>query len=318
MNYYSLELKEKIKNDYINGINFNDIVEKYKLERQVIRYILKKTGVYRKTKTLNQWTNEEKEQLKKYYAIYDFNKIDELFPNHSHKSIVNMCHKLRLNRREYRKNNKKKFDDTIYDTNIIYPKRELINKSTQPMITYPTVKNINKKSRDDWYTKEEMDFIINNYKKMSDKEIGEHIGRTSKSVQAKRLQLGIKRQGNSSYFSLQEYLRKNNIKWKKDSMKNCEYKCVITGQRFDEIHHIVGFNYIVDITLHELNYGYEYDTRYYNDEELKTILYKFREVQQRYPLGVCLTKELHEKFHRIYGYGNNTEDQWNEFYNNNK
>ena len=139
---------------------------------------MKKTGVYRKTKTLNQWTNEEKEQLKKYYAIYDFNKIDELFPNHSHKSIVNMCHKLRLNRSEYRKNNKKKFDDTIYDTNIIYPKRELINKSTQPMITYPTVKNINKKSRDDWYTKEEMDFIINNYKKMRDKEMGEHIGRT--------------------------------------------------------------------------------------------------------------------------------------------
>ena len=59
MNHYSDELKNSIKKDYLEGIDFNDIVTKYNLERQVVRYILKKTNVYKPTKTLNKWTDEE-------------------------------------------------------------------------------------------------------------------------------------------------------------------------------------------------------------------------------------------------------------------
>lgn len=51
----------------------------------------------------------------------------------------------------------------------------------------------------------------------------------------------------------------------------------------------------------------------YSKEELRLILDKFRERQSTYPLGVCLTKEIHELFHRLYGYGNNTIEQWNKF-----
>lgn len=43
------------------------------------------------------------------------------------------------------------------------------------------------------------------------------------------------------------------------------------------------------------------------------ILNVFRTIQSSYPLGVCLTKEIHTLFHNIYGYGNTTETDWNNF-----
>lgn len=56
----------------------------------------------------------------------------------------------------------------------------------------------------------------------------------------------------------------------------------------------------------------------YSDEELKDILITFREKQSKYPLGVCLSKEIHMLFHHNYGYGYNTPEQWEDFVSNYK
>jgi hypothetical protein len=113
------------------------------------------------------------------------------------------------------------------------------------------------------------------------------------------------------------YLSKN-IKplmkeWKKESMKNCNYKCVITGKRFDDIHHLYSFHLILEEAINELKLKYKSTIGEYSNEELIAITNKVKEIHKKYPLGVCLTKEIHDLFHKLYGIRNNTPEQFYEF-----
>jgi hypothetical protein len=96
-------------------------------------------------------------------------------------------------------------------------------------------------------------------------------------------------------------------------MKKCGYKCVITKERFDVIHHIVSFNTILKESLHELNYELYENISNYNSEELQNIVKKVIEIHNNYGCGVCLTRAMHDKFHKIYGSGSNTKEQWDKF-----
>jgi hypothetical protein len=319
MNTYSNELKQEISNKFLNGEDISQLSEEYNLQRTIIIYILKKVGVYVSKKHHAKWTNEEIDILKKLYKTEPIEKICELLPNHTYQSVYAKAYNIGLSRNEYRKNNANNIINKKLNAKIIYPTRQIFKRDETPTkIEYPKPKG-QRKARDDWYTKYEMDYIIEHYKTMSDEEMGKILNRTKKSIQAKRLQLGIKRQGRSSYKSLHDFIRANNYEWKLHSMKNCHYKCVVSNKHFDEIHHIVSLNIILYETLQDLGYNV-YDPNianscYYSDKELKEILFAFRKNQNKYPLGVCLTKEYHKKFHNIYGYGNNTENQWNEFCN---
>lgn len=67
-----------------------------------------------------------------------------------------------------------------------------------------------------------------------------------------------------------------------------------------------------------INYKLSYDD--YTEDEIEIIINKFFEIQSKYPLGVCLRKDVHKLFHDTYGYGDNTPEQFYEFlskYNNN-
>lgn len=114
------------------------------------------------------------------------------------------------------------------------------------------------------------------------------------------------------------HLRNQMSQWRKDSMRACGYKCVITGERFDYVHHIFGFNMILEETFKRTGIPKHEKVSDYNEEELKTLEDICLEIHYEHELGACLTSKLHIDFHNIYNYGNNTPEQFEEFKNNYK
>ena len=102
-------------------------------------------------------------------------------------------------------------------------------------------------------------------------------------------------------------------------MEKCDYKCIFTGSKDFAIHHLYGFNLIVaevmDI-LRSQNKLWSNDVNEYNSDELAYFVEVFNFIHDKYPLGVCIRKDIHDLFHKIYNSGNNNEEQWNEFVNN--
>jgi hypothetical protein len=151
---------------------------------------------------------------------------------------------------------------------------------------------------------------------MSDEDIGNILGRSKQSVKNHRNEMGMHRvkKYNINYESVSIYVRRHIQEWKKESMKNCGFKCVITGDRFDDIHHLVSLNVILDAVYNRLSLDFEtFDVNVITEEERCKFLSEVKIEQSKYPLGVCLRKDIHTEFHNYYGYGSNTVEQFHEF-----
>lgn len=120
---------------------------------------------------------------------------------------------------------------------------------------------------------------------------------------------------NGGYITLKSYGREKALKqWRLDSIKNSNYKCVISKEPFQEVHHIVSYDTIFKETVALLTFAEENDAlKTYTVEELEIFTKALLLNHAKYPMGVCLTKELHMDFHNKYGRGKNTQEQWNEF-----
>lgn len=163
------------------------------------------------------------------------------------------------------------------------------------------------------YTEEDKQFVRENYLTMSDEEIGIVLHRKRQSIKEFRRKLGLKRPRPDTIYNYDKYIHRHNIEWKKDSAKNCNYKCVITGEEFDDIHHLYARNLIIRDVV---NVHPEFAKINFNktpEEERVRIFNIFLEEQSKHPLGVCLKKEYHIMFHQRYGTGGNTPDQFYEF-----
>ena len=109
------------------------------------------------------------------------------------------------------------------------------------------------------------------------------------------------------------YVHHQIIDWKKASMLACNYKCVITGERFEDIHHLYSFNLIVKEAISNLGLNTGKKIGDYSEEVLFSIIEEIKKLHKEYPLGVCLTKNIHKLFHNLYGIGDTTPEQFYEF-----
>ena len=69
--------------------------------------------------------------------------------------------------------------------------------------------------------------------------------------------------------ALYQELRRNIKQWKLDSMENCNYKCFLSNNRFDHIHHLYSFESIVKDTLEETGLPLYENISWYTQDELQ-------------------------------------------------
>lgn len=167
------------------------------------------------------------------------------------------------------------------------------------------------------YNADEIQFLKDNYLNMTNYEIAQKLNRTESGVEQKLYHLSlfrpteIKKDG---YKKLSIFMRSRLYLWREEVRKSNNYTCCISGKKSNIIvHHCRSFNLLFDETMEILNFP-EYDIfEQYNDEQLLIFVKTFLDLQEYYHAYVCITEEIHKLFHKEYGYGDNTEDQWEEF-----
>lgn len=277
-----------------------------------------------------KYTDEDIEFLKENYPIGNWDKIFERFPFLSKGAIHKKCYKsgikfnMEYKRRTFDSINKVKWTKEeikimkdnysfvpISEMQLLLPNRTINSIRLQGnklgLISYTKINEL--------WTESELNYIKDNWYLVPDKIMADNLTRTPRAVKAKREELGLYRVDieSSSYPSLSKFLRGQNQKWKKDSMKNCNYKCVLTGSKNYEIHHLYGVSNIIHDILEEYPNFKDKEFSNYTENDLSFILQKFIEKQSLYPLGECVDKKLHVLFHSMYGQYKNTPDQWYKF-----
>ncbi len=101
-------------------------------------------------------------------------------------------------------------------------------------------------------------------------------------------------------------LRKYTKDWQALSMKFCEYKCIITGSSFDNIHHTTPFRQLVDEVFAQTKIEMKQQVSDYTQDEISQLRLCLIEKHNFYGFGACLNYKVHKLFHDEYGYINTT------------
>ena len=276
-----------------------------------------------------KYTDEDIHFLKINYPLGKWDLIHQRFPHLTDCAIHHKCHKLGIkfdlrNRSHIENSNKRQWDESeleiikryysckpIDELMTLLPKRTknaIIGKAnTMKLLSYHKISSS--------WKPHEIDYIKDNWLLEPDSIMAKKIRKTFRAVKAKREELGLYRRDSegSSYPTLSKYLRGQNQKWKNDSMKECDYKCVLTGSKSFEIHHLYSVNKIIKNIINTYNEYQDKSFSEYTSDDLSFILQKFLDIQSQYPLGECVDKRLHVLFHSLYGQYDNTPEQWYKF-----
>jgi len=167
------------------------------------------------------------------------------------------------------------------------------------------------------YSNEENEYIKNNYLLKSNEEMGKELNRSVQGIAEHLLVLDLHRPTEiDNYKTLKKYVRCRLTTWRDNIRELNNYTCQLTGIRTNiVVHHIRSFNLLFLETIKALNFPIYDDISNYNQEQLDEFLNMFLEIQENYNSYICINEDIHKRFHKEYGYGDNTEEQWDEFIN---
>lgn len=167
------------------------------------------------------------------------------------------------------------------------------------------------------YSDKENEYIKNNYLLKSNEELSKELGRSVQGIAEHLLVLDLHRPTEiDNYKTLKKYIRVRLTPWRDKVREDNNYTCALTGVSSNiVVHHIRGFNLLFIETIENLNFPMYDDISQYNQTQLDEFFEEFIDVQESYKSYICINEDVHRLFHKEYGYGNNTEEQWNEFVN---
>lgn len=113
---------------------------------------------------------------------------------------------------------------------------------------------------------------------------------------------------------ISKYLRDLNEQWFDDCKKQANYVCQLTGKKGQlHTHHLKAFSIIV-LDGHKLhNIKIKKNIAQYTNEELKLLEEYVASWHKDNSNAVVLSDDVHRLFHSLYGQGNNTPEQFEEF-----
>lgn len=209
-------------------------------------------------------------------------------------------------------------DDIMYKYYPILSPTEvaemLPNRTYYGVIHRAKALNIQSNINRNW-SEEENNYIKENYKLQPDYIIAKELNRSQSCVKNQRHVLGLYRRDIDSftYPTISKYIRGHIQSWKNESMKECGYKCIFTGNKEFQIHHLYGVSNIIEDIFNNNDIIYKENIENYSKDELAYILDLFLKEQAKYPLGKCVSKDIHVLFHSLYGQYYNTPEQWYQF-----
>lgn len=243
-------------------------------------------------------------------SLYEI--VDKFKGKYSYNSIQSKANKLGLRTREFWSESEIKIMNEHYPYEPIDDFINLLNNRSRHAVIGAAIK-LGLNSYLTWKD-EEVQFLLENWKVLSDYEISLKLNKSQLCVKTKRHSLKLYRTNKDerNYEDLSKFLRANNTEWKHKSIEKCKYQCVLTGSKSFHIHHLINVSAIIKIALNNLSIDQKSFDQY-SEEELQLILDEFLNIQGRFPLGVCLREDLHVLFHSLYGQQNNTIEQFNNF-----
>ena len=266
------------------------------------------------------WTDEDTEYLKENINL-GYVELEKHFEGrHTRAAISTKAIKLGLTKLQDWTEEEVKI---LKDNYSILPQEELqklILNRTWNAITLKA-KNLKIKSYyylNEKYSEDENNFIKENFGKMTDAEIAKALGKTVHGICDKRRALGLYylNKTYSKYNNISKFFRAHIYDWKENSMKQCNYQCIFTGSKDYAIHHVISFNTILSeffSYINSKNLLKSDNLSDYTKEELDYLIEIFNTIHDKYPLGVCIRKDIHNLFHNIYGSGGNTQEQLDIF-----